>query len=313
MKVCLINHTKTILKPVNELSKEMNLEVIAADDSGPEITVKTENPQIVLLNWSDKEALSICSSIRSMKSPKGYIHILLIGIKETSSQLDEAIESGADDFILMPFSKEELKTRLLIAEKHIETRNGLTRAKKKLIKHAKEDPITSVLNRRSLFDEILNEMGRAARKGDFSTAMMINLKNMQDLLKDLGPKVVDSFLGEFSRRLKKSIRPYDKIGRYDNSRFLIFLPATNSENSHIVADRIVQKLGSSRFTYKDKLISPCVSIGISELDPDDIGKNIGNEDILINDLIMESFIRRSEFASDSACEEGDNQIKIYTF
>lgn len=313
MKAVLVNHTKTIMKAIEELGHTFNLEVITSDLDSLEKTVNNESPEAVILNWAEDMALETCSSIKRIKGKKGNVYLILIGTKDTIHELKEGIEAGADDFILIPFTKEEVIARMKIAERIINLNISLIKTKKKLIKHAKEDPATSTLNRRALIDEISNEIGRASRRNEFTSAIMINLHNHEEIQKDFGLKVFDAFLGEFASRLKKSIRPYDKIGRFEFARFLIFLPHAKSEDSRKVAERIISKIQQKKFRYRDRYLEPCVSIGISELDPADVIRGGDSETLLINELILESFIRRSEFATTSACEKGDNSIEIYTF
>jgi len=313
MKVTLANHTKTILKPLEEVSSDFNLEITELYNQPIVEVLNTGMPGLVIINWIDGMNDEICSAIKKIKNMKSRPFILLIGTKDNTNDLAEGIFSGADDYIFIPFSKDELKLKLNVIKKQIDLNNTLLKTKKKLIKFAKEDPITSVLNRRALLDEILNEMGRASRRGDYTCSIMINLHNYEDLLNKFGTKVFDAFLAEFASRLKKSIRPYDKIGRFEPSRFVIFLPHARNDDAEKVAERMIKNLESKKFRYKDDYISPCVSIGISELDPDDVENNGKSDNYQMNDLILESFIRRSEFATTTACEKGDNKIEIYTF
>lgn len=313
MKLTLANHTKTILKPLEEIASDFNLEITELHNQPVIEVLNTGIPDLVIINWIDGMNNEICSAIKKIKSMKSHPYILLIGTKDTANDLSEGISSGADDYITIPFTKDELKLKFHIIKKHMDINSTLVKTKKKLIKFAKEDPVTSVLNRRALLDEMLNEMGRASRNGDFACSIMINLHNYDEMLNQFGTKVFDSFLGEFASRLKKSIRPYDKIGRFEITRFVIFLPHARNEDAQKVAERIIKNLESKKFRYRDEYISPCVSIGISELDPDDVEKNGKPDDRLINDLVLESFIRRSEFATTTACEKGDNKIEIYTF
>jgi diguanylate cyclase (GGDEF)-like protein len=301
------------MKPVEDLAGELNLEIVTADPENALNAIKKQGSAVALINWADNSTLDLCLSIRQIKLKNRYIHIILTGTKDMTEEFFMAISESADDYIYMPFSKNELMIKLHIAARNIELNNRLTATKKKLVMHAKEDPITGILNRRALLDEILNEMGRAARKDEFSCTIMINLKNYDEMLTESGHKALDSFMAEFSRRLKKSIRPYDKIGRYDSGRFLLYLPNTNNINAKVVAKRIVAGIESRKFRFRDSVFEPCISMGISELNPADMGDSKNSEAILINDLIMDSFIRRAEMASDRACEKGDNNIEIYTF
>lgn len=313
MKVSLINHTKTILKPLEELSSVFKLEIKEIQNQPLMKALSSGMPDILIINWIDGSTEETCASIKKIKTMKGHPFILLIGTKDISAELSEGIIAGADDCITIPFSKDELRLRFNVIKRIVNLNNNLQKTRKKLIKHAKEDPVTAVLNRRALLDEMMNEMGRASRHGDYACSIMINLHNYYDLLNEFGTKVFDSFLGEFASRLKRSIRPYDKIGRFETSRFLLFLPHAKNDDAEKVAQRIIKNIQNKKFRYKESYIEPCVSIGISELDPEHVETSNRPDDKIMNDLILESFIRRSEFASTTACEEGDNKIVVYTF
>ena len=313
MKVYLINHTKTILKPLEDISSEFNLEIIEVNAHTIDESLKTATPDLAIINWTDSLQEEINTIIKKLRAAKVPPFILLLGTKETIKGLTNGISAGSDDYIIMPFTKDELKLKINVLKKYINTNRNLIKTKRKLIKYAKEDPVTSVLNRRALLDEMLNEMKRASRRGDFICSIMINLHNYNELLNKLGVNAFDMFLGEFSSKLKKSIRPYDKIGRFDLSRFVIFLPQARNADAQKVAERMIKNIQSQKFKYKDHYIEPYVSIGISELDPEDMKRDDKLDDHVINDLILESFIKRSEFALSSADGKGKNKIEVYSF
>ncbi len=313
MKVILVNQTKIIHRAVEEIADNLQLRLDTAPEAFIDKAFEKDMPNLVMLNWIDSMTLETISSIRRIRPVKGHTFILLTGTKDSTSDMILGLEAGADDFITVPFTQNEIEARLRIARKTIEVNNDLIRTKKKFLKHVKEDPVTTLLNRRALVDEILSELGRAARRNEFTCSIMINIHNYSELEDQIGERIMNVLVAEFSARLKRCIRPYDKIGRFEFSRFLVFLPNTVSKDAHKVAERMINKLQEKKFKYNDAIIEPCVSIGISELDPFDLGKTGDRETLLINDLVVESFIRRSEFASSKACEQSDNKIEIYTF
>jgi len=313
MKIFLTNHTKTILKPLEDVASELKLSITEVDIHDIDAALKTAIPDLAIINHIDNMSEETAILIKKFKALKTPPFVMLLGTKDTIKGLMNSIAAGADDYLIMPFTKDELKLKINVVKKHIVNSKILIKTKKKLIKFAKEDPVTSVLNRRALLDEMLNEMGRSARRGDFICSIMINLHNYNELLNKLDIKIFDVFLGEFAAKLKKSIRPYDKIGRFDLSRFLIFLPQARNDDAAKVAERIIKNIQSQKFKFKEDYIEPVVSIGISELDPDDMQRDEKLDDHVINDLILESFIRRSEFATSTADQKGENKIEVYTF
>jgi len=313
MKVYLINHTKTILKPLEDISSEFNLDLMGVNTHAIDESLKTITPDLAIINWTDSMQEETNTAIKKFRAAKVPPLILLLGTKETTKGLMNGISAGADDYIIMPFTKDELKLKINVLKKYINANRTLIKTKRKLIKYAKEDPVTSVLNRRALLDEMLNEMKRSSRRGDFICSIMINIHNYNELISKLDVKVFDIFLGEFAAKLKKSIRPYDKIGRFDLSRFVIFLPQARNADAQKVAERMIKNIQSQKIKYKGDYIDPHVSIGISELDPEAIKRDDKLDDNITNDLILESFIKRSEFATSNADKKGKNKIEIYSF
>jgi diguanylate cyclase (GGDEF)-like protein len=313
MKVILINQTKTIIKAIEEISENLQLEIRGVAESELEAAIEKDTPNLIILNWVDSMTLETISIIRNKRPVKGHIYILLTGTKDSTSDIITGLESGADDYITVPFTSNEIEARLRIAAAFIQVRNSLIRTQKKLIKHTKEDLATSLLNRRALIDEILAELGRAARKGEFTCSIMIELHNHNELLNRLGERIMNVLLSEFSALLKRCIRPYDMIGRFDSQRFLVFLPNTKSDDARKVAARMIARLQEKKFKYNDERVEPVVSIGISELDPFDLGKPGEPGTLTMNDMVIESFIRRSELAGQQARKKGKNSIEIYTF
>ena len=73
MKAVLVNHTKTIMKAIEELGHTFNLEVITSDLDSLEKTVNNESPEAVILNWAEGMALETCSSIKNQREEREHI------------------------------------------------------------------------------------------------------------------------------------------------------------------------------------------------------------------------------------------------
>ena len=87
MKICLINYTKTTMKPIEDLAQELNLQVIIADPENAINIIKDEGPSVVLINWINSSTLDLSLSIRQIKLKNGYIHIIITGTKDITEEL----------------------------------------------------------------------------------------------------------------------------------------------------------------------------------------------------------------------------------
>jgi|GEM_PF-392137 len=312
MKVLLVNNTKAAYSAINQSLKDANMKFIFSEGIENVIEeIKTQQPQIVIINWSadDIDVESMCKNIKKLKLAK-YVYIMVIAAREKEHTMTRVISAGADDFIFKPFGKTELSLRATIAKNTIKREEQISKSKKKLIKFSKEDPVTSLLNRRALLDEAIMEMGRASREGKFFSSIMITVNNLKDIMENEGTLMGNAMLLELSNLIKKHSRSYDKTGRYGISQFLIFLPDTHVEQAEKFAGRITDSLKKKPIKIHDNTIPVNLSLGISEFNPKDVYENSDYDDLLINDLLLDSLIRRTEDAVEKASRKGNNSIEI---
>ncbi|MCP4137816.1 MAG: diguanylate cyclase [bacterium] len=307
MKVHLVNSTKGALTAVKESMESSKSDIFDSKgfDNALEEIEKNAS-RLVLINWGksdDSAVLDLCKKIKRLRHAK-YVYIIVIAAREKHSSIQKAFDAGADDFVFRPFGKEELDLRARIAKKVLRLEDTASKSSKRLIKLAKEDPLTNLLNRRALLDEALKEMGRSSREKKFLSSIMTGITNFKDIVEEHGSETGDGVLIEFAHRLMKLCRPYDKLGRYGIADFLVFMPDTGIGNAKKVSERFLSSLVKKPFVIKDNKISLEVSVGISELNPDDVSLSNHLDDHMMNDLLLDSLVRRAEIAMEGAGRNG---------
>lgn len=311
MKVLIVNNTPSAFKAINQSLGDSKVKFILNEKESDAIEdIKIEKPQIVIINWNgkDTDALDTCKKIRRLK-PGHYIYVLVIAAREKNAKIGRIIAAGADDFIFKPFGKGDLGLRVNVARKAIKREEALMKSKKKLMKLAKEDPITGLLNRRALLDDALNEIRRASRDSKYTSALMVSLENLNTFIETEGHLKSNALLFEFSKYLKKVCRGYDKLGRFNITRFLIILPNTRVEQAEKLGHRILEGIQNG-IPVKDERIEIDSVIGISQLSPEEAASRPGVDDVLANDIHLDSLIKRVEGATDEAVDS-KNAIVIY--
>ncbi len=312
MKVLIVNNTQSAFKAINQSINDPKIKYFVSEKASNVIDdIKIEKPQIVLINWTgrDLDAIEICKKIRRLKL-SNYVYVIVISAREKESDMDRIIAAGADDFIFKPFGKEDLSLRVAVARKAIKREEALLKSKKKLMKLAKEDPVTGLLNRRSLLDEALNEMRRASRERKFTSALFLDVLNLNGVIKNEGQVKGNALLLEFSKYLKRVCRGYDKLGRYSISQFLIFLPDAEVKQAQKLGQRIIEGLQAGVTVGGIKTEIDCV-LGISQMAPEDIAKHTVIDDILVNDVLLDSLIKRAENAMISA-KDSNKSIAVFS-
>ena len=78
---------------------------------------ETESLNLVVSDWMmpEMDGLELCRKIRGMDR-SGYIYFILLTAKGRKKDVIQGLEAGADDFLIKPFDKEELRYRIRIIE-----------------------------------------------------------------------------------------------------------------------------------------------------------------------------------------------------
>jgi two-component system cell cycle response regulator len=313
MNILLINNNQPFQNAVaSSLKKNKSKIYVSEGMEHALVDIQKFTIQVAIINWAkgDFDIEALCRRIRKIKMNR-YIHLLVVTTRDREDMLDKLLDAGASDFVYKPFGKEELLSRIKIAEHILKLEEEIIRNKRKIIKLVKEDPVTGLLNRRSLLDEMLKEMGRASREMKYMSSLMASITNFKELAEIHGMSAMDEVLDECGRRMKTSCRPYDKLGRFTVSDFLLFLPDSGKSNADKVARRIMTSIEKKPIFVKDARIQLSLSIGIAELDPAQISKSNTVDSNLLNDLILDALIKKSEMAVKRSLRMGGNRIEIF--
>jgi diguanylate cyclase (GGDEF)-like protein len=313
MNILLVNNIQSFKKAVTSSLKGSKSKILTSDGTeNALVDIQKHNIHTAIINWSngDFDIEALCKRIRKIKTNR-FVYLLVVVSRDDEKAVEKILQAGANDFVFKPFGKVELLSRIRIAERIIKLEDEVLRNKKRMITLVKEDPVTGLLNRRSLLDEVLREMGRASREVKYISSLMVSMINFKELMEIHGIALMEEVLVETARRIKKSCRPYDKLGRYTVSEFLLFLPGSGKANTEKVAKRIISSLISKPFYIRDIRIQLSLAIGISELDPKQISKSNTVDSNLLNDLVLDSIIKKAEMAVKQAMRMGNNKIDIF--
>ena len=158
------------------------------------------------------------------------------------------------------FDRETVANLELVARKSGE-RIGMLRAFSRSQTQAQTDPLTGLLNRRSLEDQARGLVDGGDRYvvayGDLDHFKMLNDVHGHD--------AGDRALRLFARILRDNVRPNDLPARYGGEEFVIVLPACSIDQAKVVIERIRDRLASS---FEGGAVATfTVSFGLAVSDP----------------------------------------------
>jgi sigma-B regulation protein RsbU (phosphoserine phosphatase) len=91
-----------------------------------EILQREDCPKLALLDWMMPgiEGPELCRRTRALARPIPT-YVILLTAKTASDNIVAGLESGADDYIVKPFDRAELRSRLRVGERVVELQRGL--------------------------------------------------------------------------------------------------------------------------------------------------------------------------------------------
>lgn len=117
------------------------------------------------------------------------------------------------------------------------------------------DPLTGLLNRRYLRERLAEEVRRSNRSGQQLSFMMIDVDEFKSYNDKFGHSEGDKALQIVARCLKDSLRGADVAVRFGGEEFSILLPQTPIAEGQVIAERIRQRVASTRFPNRPVTIS----------------------------------------------------------
>lgn len=131
------------------------------------------------------------------------------------------------------------------------------------------DPLTGMLNRRGLDDELAREIARATRTGSPLSVLMLDLDDFGALNKATSYAHGDELLREFGRVVREACREADIPCRRGGDEFLVILPDTQCRAALQFDARLRALLATTDFPHVDSLSYSSGLTTLRELDDAD--------------------------------------------
>jgi len=170
----------------------------------------------------------------------------------------------------------------------------LIEERQQLVDQTAQDPLTGLLNRRTLEKRLQEELERARRQHQSLAVLMIDVDYFKLINDSLGHLKGDETLRKVAEILRSSIRVFDVSARYGGDEFTILMPAISPSAVVQTAERIRRRIETIRLTG-----AAATPISVS----------IGGA-ILKADRSSDDLLERADRALYQAKAEGRNRISV---
>ena len=133
-------------------------------------------------------------------------------------------------------------------------------------RRAQTDPLTGVLNRRSLIEHLDGACLRAKARNMPISVLFLDLDHFKQINDTYGHAAGDACLAGIIPPILAELRQSDVIGRYGGEEFVVILSGADAAAAHPIAERICRRVAAIRIEGFDSPISVTCSIGVAASD-----------------------------------------------
>ena len=115
MLALVIDDSRALRTIIGRILRDMGLEVVEAGNGREGLTRLRESPdvELVLVDWNMPEMNGL-EFIRAVRAQRAYanLRILMVTTETESDQITRALDAGANEYVMKPFTKDILVAKL---------------------------------------------------------------------------------------------------------------------------------------------------------------------------------------------------------
>lgn len=303
MKILIAEDDPITRKLILRTLRDQPQQLLAAEDGSQAWQIyQSERPELIITDWlmPELDGLELLRRIRASNQDRSIQpYILMLTAKAETVDLKAGFEEGASDFITKPFQPIELTARLKVGIQNQTLARELEQARRESEHLALTDPLTGLMNRRALLDNLRTDEDRALRGRQPLSVILADVDRFKSVNDDFGHNTGDRALQVVSDALRAGVRTGDHVGRWGGEEFLILLPNTDLIQAAEVAERCRTLLTRQQVRCDDgHMMRVSSSFGVASAD------GVQRPDVM-------ELVNQADKALYWAKEAGRNRVKIY--
>ncbi len=267
---------------VNHLSLQNNYSLNQAESGVEALALIEEDykPDLIILDimMPYLSGYEVTEKIRKTYTAD-ELPIILLTAKNQVADLVIGLESGANDFLTKPVSKDELLARLKTHLNLLRLKRASLEVEKKLRYDATHDQLTGLFNRAAFTTRLSNALEKVSKVPDGNevskfpiinpkfpisfAVLFVDLDRFKIVNDSMGHLVGDQLLTEVAQRLNCVVSENYFVARFGGDEFALMLEnISDKANLQECVNHILQQLGQP-YTLNNDTFNTTASIGIA--------------------------------------------------
>jgi sigma-B regulation protein RsbU (phosphoserine phosphatase) len=128
MKILIAEDDRISRRLLEMTLGRLKLDVIVTENGAQalEVLEGPDPPQLAILDWMmpELDGIEVCQAVRERPREK-YTYIIFLTARGQTKDIVQALESGADDYLIKPFDPQELRSRLQVGFRVLKLESAL--------------------------------------------------------------------------------------------------------------------------------------------------------------------------------------------
>jgi diguanylate cyclase (GGDEF)-like protein len=268
----IVDDSATIRAAISAAMVSMAFEPVLAEtgEKGVEMFVAGP-PRIVLLDVT-LPGIDGYETAKRMRAalPELWVPIIFLSSSESDQNLQRAIESGGDDYLIKPVSPVVLGAKIRALQRLEKMHQNLlglsaelTATNQRLEALSQQDGLTGIANRRAFDHRLGMHFAQALRKREPLALALCDVDHFKRFNDRYGHVAGDECLRQIAAVLgRHARRPTDLAARYGGEEFALLLPDTPLEGARSVLDAVREEVGALSIEHAGSDCGKVVTLSI---------------------------------------------------
>lgn len=249
-------------------------------------------PQIVVTDWlmPVMDGIELCRALRATDWGQTMYIIMVTGV-ESDDDVNNAFESGVDDYVAKPINLRALRARMRAAWHYVKLLESWEQDRAQLKQFAADlaishrslehaaltDMLTDLPNRRSGMQSLTQAWKASDRSGQPLSVLLIDIDHFKRINDSHGHAIGDVMLKEVGKVIQSSARKDDRVCRLGGEEFLVICGNADLAAAYLAAERLRKMVLALSIQVGESALRTSVSVGVASKESGTV-----DEDALVN-------------------------------